>query len=1029
MINLITDCRKFATLMIAFVVTPSFLNLPILNSQDEPNWGDQPVVLQGSDEQPIQTIIPASVPAATEKTYSVFEPPTAVDPQTADQTIQKPVPEGYLPNPADDVVLPQETENVDDPNLDVLMRGPLHEAFAAVYQHDARPSPLVKREPPAVIEELPPEYKPEGDNVQWIPGYWAWDEDRVDFIWISGIWRDVPPGQRWIPGYWQETDDGYRWVTGFWTSEEQQELNYMPQPPESIDNGPSYAAPSDEHFYVPGNWVYQNTNYIWQSGYWAPRWENRIWIPACYVWTPNGCLYRAGYWDYELQRRGVVFAPVCFRAPVYRRISYRYTPSCVINTNYNFLVHLFVRPSCNQYYFGDWYGSRYASRNFYSWSSYHGTSHLRRAYDPLYAYYSCRTTRYNNVQLVSWVQNQHQYYHRHQASRPRHTLQAQIDFTRRLDHRDTHIDAIRRASYGENYGAHVRKHNSKNESTRNRYHRIQNVERLTYVKATNSNREISRQRQTLAQNNRGKNEKANKLVIRNSERSSTRQTEQVRQQIRDNDRTSNRQGGGRQLDRKLGQDNRTPARVAKTEPQRMIDEINRGRQRDKKVAKTQNRESTKTLAQRVEEKRKLDLQRLENERRQQQVRRANERAQADLASKQKAQERDARKKVEERIGSEKLQQEKLAERKRQLARDAEKVAESQKQQSTKTLAQRVEEKRKIDMQRMENERRRQQVRREKERSQEILARKQKAQEKDARTEVEAQIASDKRQQERIATQREQQKRLNEKQLVQPREVQQRNSKRAATLEAQKQAQRRREVQQQTAQRQMQESAQQQRDAQRRAELQKAQRDAQQRAQQEALKRAQRQRAIQQPAKQQTTRQSAQQQNQGQRLAKQQQVQRDAQRRAQLDAQRKTQQLEAQKRVQQQRDVQRRAELQNAQRDAQQRAQRDAQLKTQQREAQKQAQRQRDAQQRAAQQQAAKQRAAQQRAAQQKAAQQRAAQQKAAQQRAAQQRAAQQRAAQQRAAQQRAAQQRAAQQRAAQREAQRRQSQRSKKKGK
>ena len=46
-----------------------------------------------------------------------------------------------------------------------------------------------------MIDEVPPEYKPEGENVQWIPGYWAWDVAQSDFIWVSGLWRDVPPGR------------------------------------------------------------------------------------------------------------------------------------------------------------------------------------------------------------------------------------------------------------------------------------------------------------------------------------------------------------------------------------------------------------------------------------------------------------------------------------------------------------------------------------------------------------------------------------------------------------------------------------------------------------------------------------------------------------------------------------------------------------------------------------------------------------------------------------------------------------------
>src|SRR4029078_2257878 len=86
------------------------------------------------------------------------------------------------------------------------------------------PSPVVKKQPPDPIEELPPDQKPEGDNVQWIPGYWHWDDESSQFIWISGFWRQVPPGRVWVPGSWRAANGGSQWVPGFW-----QEVNPAPR--------------------------------------------------------------------------------------------------------------------------------------------------------------------------------------------------------------------------------------------------------------------------------------------------------------------------------------------------------------------------------------------------------------------------------------------------------------------------------------------------------------------------------------------------------------------------------------------------------------------------------------------------------------------------------------------------------------------------------------------------------------------------------------------------------------------------------
>src|SRR5262245_60057927 len=98
---------------------------------------------------------------------------------------------------------------------EVLARGPVHEAYASTVETPAA-TPVVQQQPPEAIEELPPDEKPAGDNVQWIPGYWQWDEERTDFIWISGFWRAPPPNRVWVPGSWRQVQGGFQWVSGFW---------------------------------------------------------------------------------------------------------------------------------------------------------------------------------------------------------------------------------------------------------------------------------------------------------------------------------------------------------------------------------------------------------------------------------------------------------------------------------------------------------------------------------------------------------------------------------------------------------------------------------------------------------------------------------------------------------------------------------------------------------------------------------------------------------------------------------------------
>ncbi len=93
---------------------------------------------------------------------------------------------------------------------EVLASGPIHEAYAEPVDTKPQPTSVVPKQPPDSIQEIPPDQKPAGENVQWIPGYWSWDTDRNDFIWVSGVWRVPPPDQQWMPGYWNQVNGGWQ---------------------------------------------------------------------------------------------------------------------------------------------------------------------------------------------------------------------------------------------------------------------------------------------------------------------------------------------------------------------------------------------------------------------------------------------------------------------------------------------------------------------------------------------------------------------------------------------------------------------------------------------------------------------------------------------------------------------------------------------------------------------------------------------------------------------------------------------------
>lgn len=289
--------------------------------------------------------------------------------------------------------------------LDVRAKGPVHEAFATPAE-DSRPTPIVPQQPPEPIEELPPDHKPEGDNVVWIPGYWHWDEEEQQFIWVSGFWRAVPPGRVWVPGWWRAVNGGWQWVPGFWQTTAVQEaaggavtataeVEYLPEPPASIEVGPSVPAPAATFFYVPGHWVWRG-RYVWRPGFW---WEFRpgwVWVPAHYRWTPLGWVYVPGYWDYPLAARGVLFAPVIIQPILWRRPGFIYTPIYVVSEPALFGA-LFVRRGWSCYFFGDYFGPRYVEWGFSAWCGRFGPrggfaigfgTGRAWGYDPLWSYYS-----------------------------------------------------------------------------------------------------------------------------------------------------------------------------------------------------------------------------------------------------------------------------------------------------------------------------------------------------------------------------------------------------------------------------------------------------------------------------------------------------------------------------------------------------------------------------------------------------------------------------------------------------------------
>ncbi len=294
----------------------------------------------------------------------------------------------------------------------ILASGPVHEAFAKPVSLEPQDPIVVPKQPPANLSEMPPSEKPDGDGIVWVPGYWAWDADRNDFIWVSGCWRNTPPQTYWVPGHWLQIGNGWEWLSGFWkpiAAQPQQEIEYLPAPPETVESQPSEQPPQPDQIWVPDCWYWIQDQYVRRHGYWITQHVGWTWVPAHYVWTPRGYLFCPGLWDHDLDNRGVLFTPAYFPPEARVLAGFVFCPSICVDLDM-LRQNLFCYPRYRHYFFGDYYDDSYRSFGIYPWFQCQ-TSHTW--YDPLFVYdrWHCQRTE------PHWAENQSREFEERRSNR------------------------------------------------------------------------------------------------------------------------------------------------------------------------------------------------------------------------------------------------------------------------------------------------------------------------------------------------------------------------------------------------------------------------------------------------------------------------------------------------------------------------------------------------------------------------------------------------------------------------------------
>ena len=295
---------------------------------------------------------------------------------------------------------------------ELLTQGPVHEAFAKPVPTDPQAPPVISQAPPAAVQEMPPTEKPAGANIVWVPGYWSWDGDRNDFIWVSGCWRNAPPNTYWVPGHWLQVDTGWEWISGFWkpmAAQGQQEIEYLPAPPAGFEIEAAGSPPTPDQIWVPGCWYWSNGQYIQRHGYWIAPQVGWVWVPSHYAWTPRGFIFAAGHWDHDFDNRGVLFSPVFFPSPVRVQVGFVFSPSLCVDLGM-LQLNLFVIPRYNHYCFGDYYDASYQRAGIFPW---YQCQTVHTWYDPLFVYNKWRFARTD----PGWAKRQASEFKQLQANR------------------------------------------------------------------------------------------------------------------------------------------------------------------------------------------------------------------------------------------------------------------------------------------------------------------------------------------------------------------------------------------------------------------------------------------------------------------------------------------------------------------------------------------------------------------------------------------------------------------------------------
>ena len=261
-----------------------------------------------------------------------------------------------------------------------------------------RLAPSFAKEPPQPIQEMPPDQKPAGQNIQWIPGYWAGTSRATTSSGSAASGASRRPIVSGFPATGTKStgatsgsrEPGFRSV---------RETRAKP----AVVLAPAPAEPRSRSQHAPALSQRELDSRLLVLASVGIRLAARILggRPAqldldarALCLDPEWLSLRAGYWDLPVANRGLMFAPVYYPQPVYAQPNFVFTPSIGI-VGSAVTANLFVQASTNQYMFGNFYAQNFVSVGITPWFSFSFATGPPLFYDPLFSYYAVINVRQN----------------------------------------------------------------------------------------------------------------------------------------------------------------------------------------------------------------------------------------------------------------------------------------------------------------------------------------------------------------------------------------------------------------------------------------------------------------------------------------------------------------------------------------------------------------------------------------------------------------------------------------------------------